>query len=167
MRTIYLCRHAKSSWADPGQDDFDRPLNERGERDAPEMAKRLKQRGEVVDLIVTSNAARALSTARAYAAELGLAKDRFVQEPRLYHATPQSIARVVSEVPDTARHVMLFGHNPGFSEAVGYFCGDDVGDMPTSGIVRIDMVANEWKETGRDLGTLVWFDYPKRSEDAG
>ncbi|MBL0126743.1 MAG: histidine phosphatase family protein [Flavobacteriales bacterium] len=167
MRTLYLCRHAKSSWADPGQDDFDRPLNERGERDAPIMAQRTKQYGAPVDLIVTSHANRALSTARAFASELGLSGDALKQDVRLYHASPQTIAKVVSELPDSARRVMLFGHNPGFSEAVDYFCGDGVGDMPTCGIVRIDMVANEWKETGRDLGTLVWFDYPKRSEDNG
>ena len=72
MRTLYICRHAKSSWADPGQDDFDRPLNERGLLDAPRMAKIFRERGEPVDLIVTSPAVRALTTARFFAKELKL-----------------------------------------------------------------------------------------------
>jgi len=162
VRTLHLCRHAKSSWAEPGQADFDRPLNDRGERDAPMMAKRFVERGGTADLIVTSNAARALQTAKAFATELGLKGDRFLLEPDLYHASPQTIARVTSEMPDSAQRVILFGHNPGISEAVEHFCGEGVGDMPTCGMVRIDFVASSWNEAGRDLGTLVWFDYPKR-----
>lgn len=162
MRTLYFCRHAKSSWAEPGQDDFDRPLNERGLRDAPNMARLFKERGDPVDLIVSSAANRALATARAFARELRIGDDRFIQEPLLYHASSTIIASVVARLPDERKRVMLFGHNPGFSEAVEHFSTDGVGDMPTCGIARIDFVAERWNELVRDSGTLVWFDYPKR-----
>lgn len=162
MRTLYLCRHAKSSWADPGQSDHARPLNERGLRDAPAMAQHFRGRGEPIDLIVSSDAARALATGKAFARELGIAGDRFVLEPRLYHADVPTIARVVAGLPDSAQRVMLFGHNPGFSAAVEFFSSEDLGDLPTCALVRIDFVADGWQGTGRDLGTLVWHEYPKR-----
>lgn len=162
MRTLYLCRHAKSSWADPGQPDHARPLNERGLRDAPLMARHLKERGEPVQLIVSSDANRAQSTARVFAKELGIGEEAFRLEPRLYHASVEAIAQVVAGLPDAAARVMLFGHNPGLSLAVGHFCGDSLGELPTCGLVRIDFVADAWRETSRGLGTLVWFEYPKR-----
>lgn len=164
MLTLYFCRHAKSSWADPGQDDFDRPLNERGLRDAPNMARLFKERGDPVDMIVSSPANRALTTSRYFGRELRIPDDRFVQEPLLYHANVPVIASVVARLPNELKRVMLFGHNPGFSEIVEHFSNDSAGDMPTCGIVRIDFVADAWTELVRDLGTLVWFDYPKRHQ---
>lgn len=161
MRTLYICRHAKSSWADPGQDDFDRPLNERGLHDAPLMAKIFRERGEPVDLIVTSPAVRALTTARFFARELKL-ENAFVQEPRLFHATYTTINAIVNALPANAQRVMLFGHNPGFTEVLAHFTGEYVDNLPTCGLARIDFTLNEWELAGRDLGTLVWFDYPKR-----
>lgn len=166
MRTLYLCRHAKSSWAQPGQPDHERPLNERGLRDAPAMALRFKQRGEPLHRIVSSDANRALATARAFAAELGIGPDRFTLEPRLYHASVRAIAEVVAHLPDDAERVMLFGHNPGFSEAVAHFASEGPGELPTCALVRIDFpAATSWRDTGRDLGTLAWHDYPKRLGD--
>jgi len=162
MRTLYLCRHAKSSWADPGQSDHERPLNERGMRDAPAMARFFKERGEPVQFIVSSDANRAQTTARFFAQELGIAADGFKLEHSLYHAEPGTIAEVVSRLPDDAARVMLFGHNPGFSLAVEHFCDEHVGELPTCGLVRIDFVCDTWKATARGLGNLVWFEYPKR-----
>ncbi|MBK7946483.1 MAG: histidine phosphatase family protein [Flavobacteriales bacterium] len=162
MRTLYLCRHAKSSWADPGQSDHERPLNERGLHDAPEMARRFSERGEQLDLIVASDANRALTTARCFANESRIGSDRFQLQPKLYHASIDMIMQVVAALPDSARSVMLFGHNPGFSEAVEYFASDGPGELPTCGLVRIDFPLDSWRATSRDLGTLVWFDYPKR-----
>ena len=81
---------------------------------------------------------------------------------RLYHAEAETIAEVVSRLPDDAHRVMLFGHNPGISLAVEHFTGDGPGELPTCGLVRIDFVADSCKETGRGLGNFVWFEYPKR-----
>lgn len=161
MRTLYICRHAKSSWADPGQDDFERPLNERGLRDAPLMAERFHARGEGADLIVTSPAVRALTTARAFARELGMEDGRFVLEPKLYLAPVDIIQAIVSALPGHVRRVMLFGHNPGSTEAIGHFTGEHAGNLPTCGMARIDFMVNSWDLVGRSLGTLVWSDRPK------
>ncbi len=166
MRTLYICRHAKSSWADPGQDDFDRPLNERGLRDAPMMAQVFRERGEPVDLLVTSTAVRALTTANAFARELSMQGPRLLHEPRLYHASVGTINQVVNALPASAQRVMLFGHNPGFTEILEHFTGEYVDNVPTCGMARIDFTVNEWDLVGRDLGTLVWFDYPKRQPGA-
>ncbi len=162
MKTLYLCRHAKSSWADLGMEDFDRPLNDRGLRNAPHMAQTFKERGEPVDLIVSSPANRALTTAQFFAKNLRLPAERFLQNKVIYHAERSTLMRVVQELPDSAQRAMLFGHNPGFSELVQHLCDGGVGDLPTCGLVRIDLPVNEWQLASRDLGTLVWFDYPKR-----
>ncbi|MFM7783685.1 MAG: SixA phosphatase family protein, partial [Gammaproteobacteria bacterium] len=99
MKRLILCRHAKSSWANPGQEDIDRPLNERGKRNAPEMARRLRERGEVPALIVSSPARRALATARLMAEELGIARDAIVIEDTLYEASVDAWRRVIAALP--------------------------------------------------------------------
>lgn len=163
MRTLYICRHAKSSWAIAGQEDHARPLNERGLRDAPAMAARFKERGEPLDIIVTSDAARALATAKEFAKELRLGADRFQVEPGLYHATAHVIKSACERFPDTASRIMIFGHNPGLSDLVRMLSDEEIGELPTCGLVRIDFTIDEWSGIARGTGTLVWFDYPKRS----
>lgn len=162
MKTLYLCRHAKSSWADPGVNDFDRPLNERGQRNAPYMAQVFKDRGEPVDLIMSSPANRALTTAHFFAEALRIGGDRFVQERLIYHAERHTLAHIVSQLPNTADRVMLFGHNPGFTDVLNHLSDAGVDNLPTCGLVRIDFAVTDWQHTGKGAGTLVWFDYPKR-----
>lgn len=160
MKTLYLVRHAKSSWADPGMEDFDRPLNDRGLRDAPAMAERFKERHEPVDLLVSSPAARALATARCYAQALGLP---VTEDQRIYEAHHRALQGVVESLPDEAQRAMLFGHNPGFSLLTEHLCAAGLGDLPTCAIVRIDLTVASWKEVAGGLGTLVWWDSPKNA----
>ncbi|MCB0768572.1 MAG: histidine phosphatase family protein [Flavobacteriales bacterium] len=162
MKTLYLCRHAKSSWADPGMDDFDRPLNERGQRNAPFMAGLFKERGEPVDLIVSSPANRALTTAKAFASALHLPADRFKQDGNIYLAERHTLSHIVNELPASADRVLLFGHNPGFTELLDHLSDAGVDNLPTCGMVRIDLPVDEWEQVTKGCGTLVWFDYPKR-----
>lgn len=162
MRTVYLCRHAKSSWDDATLSDFQRPLNERGLRDAPFMAKLFKERGEPVDLLVSSAANRALSTALIFAKGLGIAEDKVLRMDRLYHADPSTITKVLNELPAEVKRVIIFCHNPGITEAVEYLSGEDIGNMPTCGLARIDFRGDDWGMVARDLGTLAWLEYPKR-----
>lgn len=161
MKTLYLVRHAKSSWADPGMEDFDRPLNERGLRDAPVMAARFKARNEPVDLLLSSPAARALATARAFAEALGIGTVQ--QEPRIYEAHLRTVQGIVEHLPDEVRHAMLFGHNPGFSVLVEHFTEAGIGELPTCAIARIDFTIDAWKEAAGGTGTLVWWDFPKNA----
>lgn len=173
MLTLYICRHAKSSWADPGQADHDRALNERGLRNAPYMAGLFKKRGEPVDLMLSSTAARALATARAYAKELGATEVevhgkapvsglQLLLEPALYLASVNSLMHLIGSLPPKVKRVMLFGHNPGLTDLVEYLATAEIGNLPTAGIVRIDFPCDDWRMVSRDLGTLAWMDVPKR-----
>lgn len=162
MRTLYLTRHAKSSWDDPRTDDFDRPLNARGERDAPFMARAFAERGEPVHRLMSSPAVRAISTARHFAAALGLDQRAISQHKGIYLAPAEMLLHIVNLLGDDTGKVMLFGHNPGFTELVEYLSNDDVGEMPTCATVRIDLDVDSWGDVSAGLGTVVWYDYPKR-----
>lgn len=162
MRTLYLTRHAKSSWDDPSTDDFHRPLNERGERDAPFMARVFKERGEPVDRLVSSPATRAITTAREFAKALGVKEGGIHQDKGIYLAPAEMLLRIVNLLSDDAKRVMMFGHNPGFSELAEYISDADIGEMSTCSTVRIDFTVDKWSEVSAGLGTLVWHDYPKR-----
>lgn len=160
MRTLYIVRHAKSSWADVGMRDFDRPLNERGLHDAPKMARLFSARNEAVDLLVSSPANRAMTTARFFAGELGNA---VVQEEQgIYLADVRTLMSIIGKLPDTANHVMIFGHNPGLSELVEHLADGRLGDLPTCAIVRIDLHVESWQEVVTGTGTIAWWDTPKR-----
>ena len=162
MRTLYIVRHAKSSWADPGMSDFDRPLNERGMHDAPMMAERLDGRLEPVDLLMSSPAKRALTTANFFAAALENAPVHEI--PELYLADRRSLLYIIGKLPDGVRQAMLFGHNPGVSELVELLTGNGIGDMPTCATVRIDLHVATWQEVVAGTGTLKWWDTPKSDQ---
>ncbi len=159
MRTLYIARHAKSSWADPGMSDHDRPLNERGLHDAPMMAQRFADRNEPVDLLISSTAKRATTTARAFASKLSNAKVH--EEPELYLASRRALMAIAEHLPDTAQQAMLFGHNPGLSELVEHLTENGLGELPTCAIVRIDLEVERWSEAARGTGILKWLDAPK------
>src|SRR6476620_8457076 len=107
MKTLILVRHAKSSWDKPGMSDLERPLNERGKKDAPEMSKRLKERNVLPDLLLSSTAKRAKKTARLFADELGLDKDIIKENESLYMATPEAFNETLGALDDRHRVVAL------------------------------------------------------------
>ncbi len=160
MRTLLLTRHAKSSWDDPLQGDFDRPLNARGERDAPRMAVRFAERGLRVDLLVSSTACRAWQTACAFAAALGRTEGAILPAPSAYHASEASLLDIVHELPAAAQTVMLFGHNPGISGFAHDLCGTS-GELATCHTVCIRLDVEAWTDVGRGRGHLLWEDHPK------
>lgn len=144
MRTLFLIRHAKSSWDNPGLRDFDRPLNERGLRDAPLMAALLAARGAKPDLIMSSPAKRALTTARYFADAFGMPDEQIVRNPDIYEATPQQILRIISRLPDESKTVCLFGHNPTFTDVANRYTDDYIDNLPTCGVVQIVSNADSW-----------------------
>jgi phosphohistidine phosphatase len=164
MKTLYICRHAKSSWADPGMSDFDRPLNDRGRRNAPMMARIFKERGEKVDLFVTSPAVRAITTARYFIGAHGLQENELIKEPRIYEASLRTLLAIINELPPTAESVMLFGHNPGFTEVIEYLSDRQIGNLPTCGIARITFEMDDWKPVSGGTGSLDWLEVPGRQE---
>ena len=167
MKTLYVVRHAKSSWDEPDQADFDRPLNERGKRDAPRMAKRLKEKNIRPDLMIASPAKRAWSTARRIAKGIGYPKDQIKADERLYHADDDRILNVLQGVKDKHDSVMYFGHNPGLTDFVNSLMNieHDIDNIPTCGIVAFQFNIDSWKQLTWGIGSLLFFDYPKNRED--
>lgn len=163
MRTLFLIRHAKSSWDSPGLRDFDRPLNKRGLKDAPEMAQLLFSQGVRPDLIVSSPAKRALTTAQFFAQVFNTPDTAIVREPTIYEALPFQILQVVSKLPDTANTVLLFGHNPGFTEVANHFSEEFIENVPTCGIVRIESSADQWAAFFEGNGKVTACFFPKEA----
>ncbi|MEP7127308.1 MAG: histidine phosphatase family protein [Chitinophagales bacterium] len=161
MKNLILVRHAKSSWKDALLDDHDRTLNKRGERDAPFMAKVLKKRNVKPDLIVTSTATRALSTAKIFAAELEYKKQLIVQSRDLYLANLEALIEFVKLLPDEKNTVALFGHNPGITLLANYCSPTAIDNLPTCCISSFSFSSNSWKEMDAKEGQLVFFEYPK------
>ena len=141
-RQLLILRHAKSSWADDSLDDWERPLNERGERDAPRVGALLRQLKLLPDLIVTSDAVRAETTARTVAKAAGY-EGRIVLSPELYHAGPDAIVNVLRGLKDALRSVMIVGHNPGLEDFVGRLTGNSI-DLPTATLVHVELPVNNW-----------------------
>lgn len=162
MLRLILFRHGKSDWDDPRLDDFDRPLAPRGLRNVPEMGRRLARRGPVPELILTSTAVRALSTARAVARELGHREDRIVQVPELYLASPEVILGVVRQAPDSARNLMVVGHNPGLTAFANMLDDVRLDNMPTAGMLCAGFDATGWADIDPAQARFEWFDYPKK-----
>jgi phosphohistidine phosphatase len=162
MKTLYVVRHAKSSWDNTGLADFERPLNERGKVDAPRMGKRLKERDVHPNLLLSSPAKRALATAKRIAEVLNYPKKNIHTEEKLFHAGTDEIIAVLRSVSDKNEVVMLFGHNPGLTELVNEI-GEHVNidNIPTCGVVALRFHINVWSQLGSVRGELLFFDYPK------
>ena len=162
MKRLTLVRHAKSDWSLPGQNDWDRPLNKRGQRDAPEMARRLRSRRLKPDLILSSPAVRALTTATVMARELKVPAAHVLQDERLYLASPADLLAVVRERGGEAKHLMVVGHNPGMTECANELsAGDRIDNLPTCGVFTAQFNIAEWSDLESGSGQDAEFDYPK------
>lgn len=164
VRRLLICRHAKSSWQDASLGDFDRPLNRRGERDAPEMGRRLAQRGICPDLIMTSPATRALKTALHYAAQLRYPDEQVRSNPTQYTATVPVLLRIVQETAPQVKTLLLVGHNPESTALANTLGGLAIDNIPTSGIVALEFALDSWQDLAAGKGVLLFFDYPKKQE---
>ena len=160
-RILLLVRHAKSSWKDESLADIDRPLNKRGHRDAPEMARRLKQRGLVPDVVVSSSAVRALATARIMVDETGCANEVVVHED-LHAAMRSDVLEVVKSIDDSIRIAMIVGHNPTLTELANQFSPEEIENVPTCVIVMLSIA--DWHQPSH--AEFLDMDYPKRSPTA-
>ncbi len=161
LKTIFIIRHAKSSWADMGSRDFDRVLDLRGHNDAPRMAKMLKMEGIVPDLIVSSPAMRAKTTADYFVKEFGYDAQSVDYQKDIYEAMESDINKVVRDLPDSARVVFLFGHNPSLTYFTNLFNEKPIDNLPTCGIVRIDANVEEWSKFNEKNAKVKGLWYPK------
>ncbi len=166
MRTLFVIRHAKSSWNEPDLADFDRPLNERGKRDAPRMGKRLKERDVHPNIMLSSPARRALSTCRKIAEVIGYARENIKIEPELYHAGEEEILDIVRQLSPSNHTVVLVGHNPGITDFVNSINASRepfIPRVPTCGVVSFSFDVDDWKSIGFGTGEFVFFDFPKNT----
>lgn len=145
MKTVYFIRHAKSSWNYPELSDHDRPLNDRGHRDAPAMARYLRDSGHQIDLIVTSTAKRAYTTAKYFKDVFELGDDNFWKESELYHASPETLVGILRQVPDEFENVAVFAHNPGMTMLANNLSPENIDNVPTCGVTQSHCSAN-WND---------------------
>lgn len=165
MKKLYLIRHAKSSWDDPSLPDFDRPLNDRGARDAPRMGKRLRKQGIAPDLMVSSTAVRASKTALAIADVIRYPPTRIRMQDELYHASPSEILHEVQKTADDVQTLFLFGHNPGLTDFASRIGKTSIDNIVTCGVYALQLDVKRWKEVKLDgKAKLLFYDYPKRKE---
>lgn len=162
MRSVLFIRHAKSSWDDPLMNDFDRPLNERGRKDAPQMAKYLIDKKVLIDSFISSPAKRARKTATLFAKEFGVAEELILFRSELYLPADTAFLQVIESLPDDILHPAIFSHNPGITNFVNTLTNQiRVDNIPTSGIFGIKTTASYWKDFSKSENEFWFFDYPK------
>ena len=165
LKRLTLLRHAKSSWKDPDLDDFERPLNGRGNRDAPMMGERLLARGARPSLFLTSNATRARETARLIAKAIGFPVEFLQSEPELYLATADEMLALLAQQPDEFNDMLVCAHNPGITELANRLTGAGIDNIPTCGIVAMQAEIPGWKALNDGVRfELMYFDYPKAAD---
>ena len=162
MKSLTIVRHAKSSWKDRGLTDRERPLNKRGDRDAPIMAKRVAETGIRPSQIISSPAVRAWTTAKIFARELGYPAEFLQREDGLYLASLDNLLDVVATQDVGFNHLMLFGHNPGLTDFVNYLVPGLTSNLPTSGVVSVNLETDDWMLYDRPPTELALHDYPKK-----
>jgi len=162
MKTLILIRHAKSSWANIGQSDFDRPLNERGQKDAPEMARRLVEKKVHVEQIVHSGSVRTTETMNLFRKVLELDKKFCISLQELYHASVFQLEETVSVLDDRYDTIALIGHNPGITEFANTLTDFKTDNMPTCSMIAVQSDAKDWSEFLEAKKVFLFYDYPKR-----
>lgn len=148
MKTIYIVRHAKSSWDEPGLTDHDRPLIATGIKKTKLIIDFLKKKKVFPDLIITSSAMRAKNTAFLVAKDLGYPLDQIIIDEKMYHASPDSILDALYTLSDDISSVMIFGHNPTLTYFVNQYLEPPIINLPTSGVVAIEFATEKWTEIG-------------------
>ncbi|ARM31675.1 histidine phosphatase family protein [Prosthecochloris sp. HL-130-GSB] len=165
MKTLYLVRHAKSSWDNANMADFDRPLNKRGMKAAPFMANLLKEKAVAPDLIISSPANRALTTAEIFAETLDYPVEEIRQQMEIYEGGINHCIRIIHNIPDTVSTAMLFGHNPTLTLLANFLSGEHIENIVTCGVVELALKHENWHETMMDSATLGWYEYPKKHQE--
>lgn len=161
MKHLLLIRHAKSSWDETTARDFDRPLNERGLKEAPAMALRLLNKNISIDAFISSPAKRALTTAELFAKTYGLKEKNIIQIPELYNVRTETFFQVIPSLNNDFKTVALFSHNPGVTYFVNELTATKIDHMPTCGVFAINIKTDKWKNFEFAEKEFWFFDYPK------
>lgn len=162
MKKLFIIRHAKSDQSYSGN-DFERPLNERGKSDAPDMAKRLKEKHPSIDALVSSPAKRAKKTAEIFAETFEKPLEEIIFISALYHADTEIFYEMISTLPDNLQTIAIFSHNPGIT----YFVNSlntkaPIDNMPTSAIFAVESDIIQWSDFTKTKKGFLFFDYPNK-----
>lgn len=161
-RTVVLIRHAKSSWDDPKLDDFDRPLEERGLRDAPVMAAKLAEYNLPIDLVIASPSRRTTQTLEYFRSKLKIPDNRIIWDSTIFHSSTANLLRILTSLDDSIHHVVLVGHNPSMTDLANTLQSDTlIENVPTCGIVHVGGDWQNWSAIRNEKGKLQFFIYPK------
>ena len=161
MKQLLVIRHAKSSWEIGSLNDFDRPLNDRGNRDAPLMAMRLENKNIKIDAFVSSPANRAKTTAVLFSGILQKNKDSIIYLPQLYNAGSATFYEVIQSLKEEWQTVAIFSHNPGITAFVNSLTNTKIDEMPTCGVFAVTCNIDSWESFSNNEKTFLFFDYPK------
>lgn len=162
MKTLFIMRHAKSSWDDSSQSDFERPLNGRGLKTAPFMGEVMLKNNFTPETIVSSPAMRAKQTVELVKKSATFdAEIRF--DERIYEASPQRLLEVISDFENDFDSAMIVGHNPGFESLIRVLTGK-IEPMPTAALAIVDLKIDLWREIGFETGSLRKIIRPKEEQ---
>ncbi|MFD2246415.1 SixA phosphatase family protein [Pontibacter ruber] len=160
MKTLYILRHAKSSWKFEELSDHDRPLNKRGRADAPLIGQELASREIKPGLIISSPAVRAITTATLIGKEIGYEPDEIVVDDRVYGADKQELMEIVQEAPDEVDELIIIGHNEAITEFANMLSPQTISSIPTAGVVGLRFDCDSWPKISRDNAEFLFFDFP-------
>jgi phosphohistidine phosphatase len=163
MKRLYMIRHAKSSWNNMSLDDFARPLNKRGKNNAPMMGRRLREKGVIPDLIISSSAKRAKKTAKLIARELA-SEIKMEFDDNLYDVLPSELHSKIRSIKNRYNTVFLIGHNPELNMLAQDLVDFD-DNIVTCGMLEIEFDCERWIEVDKSNASLISYDYPKRETD--
>jgi len=161
MKTLLLVRHAKSDWDDPSLNDIDRPLNDRGKKDAPEMAKRLRGKNIKIDAFISSPAKRAKKTASIFAKEYDAKKKRLIFFEDLYLAEENAFFNVIQKTDDKFDSIAIFSHNPGITDFANLLTNTRIDNIPTCGVFAVSVDTEHWSDFTEAKKDFLFFDFPK------
>jgi phosphohistidine phosphatase len=161
MKTLYLVRHAKSSWDHPGMTDFDRPLIDTGIKRNRKIIKYLKKQNVSVDLVISSPAVRTLETAKMVAAGIDYPIENISREPALYEASLHDFLDVIYDTPDEIKSLMVVGHNLTITHVANFFLENRIEMLPTSGLVAILFETEHWREIPSVKPEQLFVVFPK------
>lgn len=164
MKTLYLLRHAKSSWSFDELSDQERPLNDRGRDDAPAMGQALAKRRICPDVIVSSPAVRAMSTAVLVAREMQYPHDKIVVESGIYGADVDDFLAIIKDLPASAASALVVGHNPTITETANALSPSSLNEMPTAAVVCLRFACEQWAEVSKANAEFYFYDYPRNAE---
>ena len=161
MKRLLIIRHGKSSWDHPGLRDIQRPLKGRGRRDGAVMGAVLVAKGIQADLVLSSPAVRANSTAQIISKAIGYPETSIEIEESFYFSGIDAIVRRVQQVPDEVNTLFIFGHNPDFTSLANHFTSPHIVNLPTTGVVAIDFTVESWKDIDPSNARRAFFEVPK------